>query len=177
MPNHELDQPPLFNRITLLRELGGLSLNQAAQKSGLSPAYLHKLETGQINSPSPHKLRALAEGTGMRYIHLLALAGYHPEISPAEVDPVEYLKRELGLQELDFDGARFLLGALRELRAGKEAGIPAEVTGDIVITAIRARAGDDDAMDRILDYTELAMAGKLNQGLPGQEPAKASEPS
>lgn len=48
-----------------LREKFGISLSKLAEQSGLSLAYVSKLEDGQYQSPSLKTCRALAVGFGM----------------------------------------------------------------------------------------------------------------
>jgi transcriptional regulator with XRE-family HTH domain len=163
MPNPELDKPPLFDRIALLRELGGFSLNKAALLSGLVHSYLWKLETGRLKTPSPRKLYALAEGINVSYARLMALAGYSKDVSPEEADPIRQLEQNLGLTDLSFDDAKLLMATIREMRLGEEVGVPKEVTGRVMIAAIRAQAGSDGAMDEIVEFTKLAGQGKLHE--------------
>jgi transcriptional regulator with XRE-family HTH domain len=64
---------------TRLREARGqreLSLEAAAREADISAAYMHKLEAGRVNSPSPHVLRRLAGALGVGYSELMELAGY-----------------------------------------------------------------------------------------------------
>lgn len=59
-----------------VRQLRGLSLKAVADPAGVSATYLQKLERDQVKSPSPHRLRRLAEVLGLDYTGLFALAGY-----------------------------------------------------------------------------------------------------
>lgn len=163
MPNPELNQPALLNRLILLRESRGLTLNEAARRSKVSAAYLSKLERGEIKTPSPRKLKALSQGMGANYSMLMALAGYSLEVSPQEADPVRELGRVIGVEDLSFDAARFAFTILREMRLGKEQGIPVEVTGKLATTAIRAYAGDDKALDDVLAILNSARQANFDE--------------
>jgi transcriptional regulator with XRE-family HTH domain len=54
----------------------GLSLEAASRAAKISQAYLHKLEAGRVQSPSPHVLQRLSEVLGVSYRRLMKLAGY-----------------------------------------------------------------------------------------------------
>lgn len=66
----------------LARELAGAraaarrSLRDVAGASGISAAYLQKLERGQVEEPSPKILSRLAEQLGLDYRRLMELSGY-----------------------------------------------------------------------------------------------------
>jgi transcriptional regulator with XRE-family HTH domain len=66
----------LGNELKKVRQLRGLSLNAVARPAGLSAAYLQKLERGNVESPSPHRLHKLAEVLDLEYVDLFRLAGY-----------------------------------------------------------------------------------------------------
>jgi transcriptional regulator with XRE-family HTH domain len=51
-------------------------LARTAEEAGVSTAYVQKLERGEVNSPSPHKLRDLAEALGISFEEVMRLAGY-----------------------------------------------------------------------------------------------------
>ena len=51
------------------------SLRQVAQRIGTEPAYLSKIERGEVAPPSEEKIRALAHELGLDPDVLLALAG------------------------------------------------------------------------------------------------------
>ena len=67
---------PLGRLLREVRELRRLSLGDVAKKSGISSAYVHKLEQGKVYAPSPHVLHALAHVLVVPYSKLLELAGY-----------------------------------------------------------------------------------------------------
>ena len=53
-----------------------MTLETASEAAKISPAYLHKLEAGRVQTPSPHVLRRLATVLGVPYLTLMTLAGY-----------------------------------------------------------------------------------------------------
>jgi len=54
----------------------GLMQNAAAQRIGVAPTYLGRLERGEYSNPSPHILVAAAEVYKIPQADLLAAAGY-----------------------------------------------------------------------------------------------------
>ena len=69
----------LGDELRKAREGAGTSLAAAAGPAGISAAYLHKLESGVVNSPSPRVLARLAAALNISYLHLMELAGYLDE--------------------------------------------------------------------------------------------------
>ena len=61
------------------REGRGTSLEAVAGPAKISAAYLHKLERGSVNSPSPRVLARLAVVLELPYLRLMELAGYLDE--------------------------------------------------------------------------------------------------
>lgn len=61
-----------------------LSLESVAGPAAISAAYLHKLERGAVNSPSPRVLARLAAALEVPYLRLMSLAGYLDEPQLAE---------------------------------------------------------------------------------------------
>ena len=59
-----------------VRTLKGLSLSKVAKPAGISPAYLQKLEKGEVMTPSPRILHDLSEALEVSYTNLMKLAGY-----------------------------------------------------------------------------------------------------
>ena len=89
-------------KLRKVRELKGLSLAAVAKPAGMSPTALQKLERGEVDAPSPHRLHSLAKVLNISYTDLMELAGY---IVPREDDPD--LVRQRGnvlLQALSSDG-------------------------------------------------------------------------
>lgn len=74
----------LGTEIRNVRQLKGLSLKATAGPAGLSPTYLQKLERNEVESPSPHRLRRIAETLGLDYGDLFKLAGYPVSQAPNE---------------------------------------------------------------------------------------------
>ncbi len=58
------------------RESKELSLNQGAKQANISNAYLHKLEHGRVNTPSPRVLARVARVLEIPYLNLMEMAGY-----------------------------------------------------------------------------------------------------
>jgi transcriptional regulator with XRE-family HTH domain len=69
----------LGNELKKARDGKSLSLTSVAEPANISAAYLHKLERGVINSPSPRVLARLAVVLEVSYLHLMELAGYLDE--------------------------------------------------------------------------------------------------
>jgi transcriptional regulator with XRE-family HTH domain len=61
------------------REKKALSLEAVAGKAKISGAYLHKLERGAVNDPSPRVLARIAVALDVPYLRLMELAGYLDE--------------------------------------------------------------------------------------------------
>jgi transcriptional regulator with XRE-family HTH domain len=59
-----------------VRDVKGLSLAAVAEPAEMSATYLQKLERGDVESPSPHRLHRLAEALDVSYMKLMELAGY-----------------------------------------------------------------------------------------------------
>jgi HTH-type transcriptional regulator, competence development regulator len=92
----------LGERLREVRELKGLSLAAIAKPAGMSPTALQKLERGEVESPSPHRLHKLAEVLDVSYTDLMELAGY---IVPREDRPDPIRERaSVLLQALSSDG-------------------------------------------------------------------------
>jgi transcriptional regulator with XRE-family HTH domain len=66
------------------RAIQGMSLEAAAGPAGISATYLHKLERGVVNNPSPRILARIAVSVGVSYFRLMELAGYLDELQIAE---------------------------------------------------------------------------------------------
>src|SRR4051812_11175837 len=98
----------LAERLRDIRELRGLSLRAVAEPAGISPAYLQKLERGDVESPSPHALHGLAEVLDTSYDDLMALAGYPvPEPARRNNGPM-LIANGRSREPLDVDEARQL---------------------------------------------------------------------
>lgn len=66
----------LGERLRAVRALRGYSLRQTAKEGGISAAYLQKLERGEVQTPSPNVLYAVASFLEVPYSELMRLAGY-----------------------------------------------------------------------------------------------------
>lgn len=66
------------------RRLKGWSLAKTAEETGISAAYLHKLENNDVQEPSPTQLHKLAEPLDLPYGDLMRLAGYVVEKSQGD---------------------------------------------------------------------------------------------
>jgi len=73
----------LAKRLKEARSSHGMTLEAASGAAKISPAYLHKLEAGRVQTPSPHVLRRLAAVLGVPYRTLMTLAGYLDRAEPA----------------------------------------------------------------------------------------------
>jgi transcriptional regulator with XRE-family HTH domain len=69
----------LGNVLRKVRGKTGLSLESVAGPAKISAAYLHKLEHGAVDSPSPRVLARLAVVLEFSYLRLMELAGYLDE--------------------------------------------------------------------------------------------------
>ena len=66
----------LGDELRSIRTLMGYSLKAIADPAGISTAYLQKLETGDVKTPSPNVLHGLARVLKVSYATLMELAGY-----------------------------------------------------------------------------------------------------
>ena len=64
------------NALRQAREVRELSAVDAARASGISPAYLSRLENDAVRKPSPNVLHRLSEALGLPYADLMRLSGY-----------------------------------------------------------------------------------------------------
>ena len=69
-----------------IRNERGYSQRDLAEKSGVSPAEISRVESGKRQKPSPTVLRALADTLVISYPYLLQLAGYMDEPSSSDED-------------------------------------------------------------------------------------------
>lgn len=58
------------------RSASGLSLEATSRAAKISQGYLHKLEAGNVQNPSPRVLQRLSEVLGVSYGRLMQLADY-----------------------------------------------------------------------------------------------------
>ncbi len=104
------------------RSTRGLSLDAASRAAKISQGYLHKLEAGRVENPSPRVLQRLSEVLGVPYGRLMGLADY---LMPG--DAVNSKSGQRSPQEVDMTAkttdapatnrelARLLEAVLREL--------------------------------------------------------------
>lgn len=75
--NHRNERQPRLTQLLIDgRIAAGLARNEAAQRIGVSPAYLGRLERGEYFNPSPRILVAAAEVYEMPQADLFEAAGY-----------------------------------------------------------------------------------------------------
>ena len=78
-----------------VRNERGYSQRDLAEKSGVSPAEISRVESGKRLKPSPTVLRALSETLVISYPYLMQLAGYMEEAETAEIPaPVQEVFRD-----------------------------------------------------------------------------------
>ncbi len=98
----------------------GLSLEAASRKAKISQGYLHKLEAGRVQSPSPRVLQRLSEVLGVSYRRLLQLADYlMPDKEGSQeagaIEEDEAMTRTDAQPPTNRELARLLEAVLREL--------------------------------------------------------------
>lgn len=76
------------------------SLEAVARPARISAAYLHKLERGVVQSPSPRVLARIALALDVSYLRLMELAGYLDETQLAEARARERRPHPLAGQQL-----------------------------------------------------------------------------
>jgi transcriptional regulator with XRE-family HTH domain len=72
----------LADAIRAARDGARLSTQAAAERARISPAYLNKLESGRVGTPSPRVLHRLAGVIDVPYWRLMHLADYVPADDP-----------------------------------------------------------------------------------------------
>jgi HTH-type transcriptional regulator, competence development regulator len=78
-------QEELGRELHRAREKAGLSLDAVAETAKISGAYLHKLEHGVVENPSPRVLARVASALEVPYLRLMELAGYLSDAEAARV--------------------------------------------------------------------------------------------
>ncbi len=114
----------------MLKELGrtlakaraeqSLSLEAVAGQAKISGAYLHKLEHGVVNSPSPRVLARIAVALEVPYLRLMELAGYLDEAQLAEARARTPSPHPLAGQQLTPKEWRLVGAYIEELVAKRE---------------------------------------------------------
>jgi transcriptional regulator with XRE-family HTH domain len=107
-----MEPSELGARVKEVREMRNLSLRQAADAAGISSAYLHKIERGEVKAPSPHMLHALSEALNVPYSTLMQLAGYIVPAGSGDEDRPNLLAHALSSEELTDDEASALANYL-----------------------------------------------------------------
>lgn len=108
-------KPDLGQTLKSVRDLQGKSLKVVADGAKISPAYLQKLERGDVAAPSPHVLHRLAGELGVEYLELMRLAGY---VVPESAGGSGALAQAFSSQDLTEDEARALAAYLKMYRSG-----------------------------------------------------------
>lgn len=118
-----------------LRQNKKFTLREAAEKSGLSHAYIRDLElnknrkTGQAIIPSPQALQKLAAAYDYSYEELMKLAGFvSSEVDPFDAiledpeitDDKKELAKEIRDSDLDPDQLAIIKGILANFKAAKK---------------------------------------------------------
>jgi transcriptional regulator with XRE-family HTH domain len=109
----------LGNELRRIREFRGATLKSVAEPAGISPAYLLKLERDDVQSPSPHVLRRLAQRLEVSYLELMTLAGYEVTETRQPRPRAGVLADALAAEPLDDDEQRAVAAFLSALRAQK----------------------------------------------------------
>lgn len=78
--------PKIGQKLKELRQQSGLSQNALAERAGLSPAFIYKLEAGEYNTLSIDKSRDLAQGLGMTFRDFLEFVGFLEDTSTPKTD-------------------------------------------------------------------------------------------
>ena len=107
--------PDLGQTLRSLRDLRGESIKTVAEAADISPAYLQKLEKGDVAAPSPHVLHRLATVLGADYPDFMRAAGY--VVPGTSGSPGGPLAHALSAQELTEDEARALATYLKMYRS------------------------------------------------------------
>lgn len=96
-------------KLEALRKRKKLSQKQLAEKAGISPSYLSRVERGKRNIPHPNILKKMAAPLGMTEAELLTLAGYLPELDTSAFIPGHWSDL---IADPSLDGALRQLGTL-----------------------------------------------------------------
>lgn len=170
----------LGTRLMLLRRESGLRQEDLADISGVSQAYIAKIERGRVTNVGIEYIFALAKALDVRVEHLLGLsdvvvdegdvghlldapAGYITNLTEEEVEAVRLLR---SMSDVDRKQA---MGVLRRL------GSPSQLVTEIqqVLAALRAEIGAEQTaavLDRLLGEAEARVAAAA-----GEELAKNGE--
>ncbi len=105
------------------REGRGVSLESVAGPAKISAAYLHKLERGAVNSPSPRVLARLGVVLEIPHLRLMELAGYLDEeqVAQARVREPSMHPHPLASQQLTPEEWRAVAAFIKSLVAQRKA--------------------------------------------------------
>lgn len=106
-------RPELGAELRRARTARGLSLDAAGRAANISQGYVHKLEAGRVESPSPRVLRRLGEVLDVPYERLMELAGYL--VPGTDPRPREETAMPTGAPPTNQELARLLERVLEEL--------------------------------------------------------------
>ena len=113
----------LGEKLQGVRHVRGLSLKATSDPAGISPAYLQKLERGQVKSPSPRVLLGLSEVLDVPYTTLMQLAGYIvPNGDKEKVKPGNVLAYALSSEDITEEEASELARYLAFIREDRGSG-------------------------------------------------------
>lgn len=99
----------LGEQLYKVRRLQGKSLKAVAEPSGISAAYLQKLERGEVKGPSPHVLHSISTALEIPYERLMELAGYIvPKADEDKVKPGSVLAYALSAEDITEEEAEEL---------------------------------------------------------------------
>ena len=100
-----MDSPPPFGHFIKARRLElGLTIRQAAKRSGIQPSRLHDLESGHSSTtlkatgPTRDNIRGLAQGYGLPEAVLFSFAD-RPSLEPAAGEELQLIGHFRGLSE------------------------------------------------------------------------------
>jgi len=110
----------LADELRRAREGAGRSLEAVAGPAEISAAYLHKIEHGRVDSPSPRVLARLAMTLETPYLRLMELAGYLDEEQLAEARRREGKPHPLAGQKLTPAEWRAVAAFIQTLIAGRQ---------------------------------------------------------
>ncbi len=98
------------------RDAAGLSLRAVAEGADVSPAYVQKLERGDVRAPSPRRLERLAGVLGLDYGRLMAAAGYVVERPGTTKSPLEAKLASASLTQVEEQAVAAFIDHLKSQR-------------------------------------------------------------
>lgn len=121
--------------LRLLRVDANLSLRELARQVGVSSAYLSRIENGRDPSPTPDRLRAIADTLGVPRVLLFELAHQTGPVLGAylaRVPAAGALMLEIARRELDQEQLRELRQLLDARFPGPDAGLRPRKFGELI---------------------------------------------